>query len=203
MVKLGLVKRECLATSIHITVRCTAGNPLDAANGTGDAELESPSEVTLGHELQHFIDKIHKVKHTQIINPDSPTYKDEEGNLQWNTISSSEVRAVEGENIIRAQMGLKLRTHYGGFNVFNKEVSLKMLNGFNVLKDKNNPLDFGEIGKNNVPLTGGADYQSLIETYWKHSFKETEGPSRNYGFGNSKVNSNGQEDPGSTEIEGY
>tara|TARA_R110000782_G_scaffold270485_1_gene371932 strand:- start:608 stop:13822 length:13215 start_codon:yes stop_codon:yes gene_type:complete len=180
-----------------------AGNPLDAANGTGDAELESPSEVTLGHELQHFIDKIHKVKHTQIINPDSPTYKDEEGNLQWNTISSSEVRAVEGENIIRAQMGLKLRTHYGGFNVFNKEVSLKMLNGFNVLKDKNNPLDFGEIGKNNVPLTGGADYQSLIETYWKHSFKETEGPSRNYGFGNSKVNSNGQEDPGSTEIEGY
>ena len=87
--------------------------------------------------------------------------------------------------------------------VFNKEVSLKMLNGFNVLKDKNNPLDFGEIGKNNVPLTGGADYQSLIETYWKHSFKETEGPSRNYGFGNSKVNSNGQEDPGSTEIEGY
>jgi RHS repeat-associated protein len=178
-----------------------AGNPLDAANGRGDAALESPSEVTLAHELQHFVDKINNVQHSKVINPKSPTFEDDEGNLQWNTISTSEVSAVEGENKVRSQMGLKLRTHYGGFNVLNKEASTSKFKGFNVLKDKSKPVDFDAVGKSNVPLSGGTKHQSLLQTYWKHSFKEKEGPTRSYGFGHSKVNSNGQKDPGSTEIE--
>ena len=180
-----------------------AGNPLDAANGTGDGALENPSEVTLAHELQHFNDQINGVQHTRVINPDSPTYEDSDGNPQWNTISSSEVRAVEGENKVRAQIGLKLRTHYAGFNVLNKEVSSTKVERYNILRNKRIPTDFDEFGKTNKPLTGGTKYSSFINAYWNHNFREKEGPSRHYGFGNSKVNSNGQNDPGSTELEEY
>ena len=33
--------------------------------------------------------------------------------------------SVDAENEVRAEMGMPLRTHYGGVNVFNKELTSK------------------------------------------------------------------------------
>ena len=86
-----------------------AVQPLDASNGRNGNELEQTLETGLAHEISHFLD------------PQEGYLLNDQG--QSTTIAADEVQAVEMENRVRRDMGLPERTHYGGLNVYGKQIA--------------------------------------------------------------------------------
>jgi hypothetical protein len=85
-----------------------AVQPLDASNGRNGNQLEQTLETGLAHEISHFLD------------PQEGYLLNDKG--QSTTIAADEVQAVEMENRVRRDMGLPERTHYGGLNVYGKQI---------------------------------------------------------------------------------
>jgi RHS repeat-associated protein len=202
----------------RLTFNTNAGETLDASNGRGDKPLEQRASITLGHELQHFIDFVdgQKDKKGYFINPSDPVIEVDYGDYGTekaaNSIDADELSAVDTENKIRAEMGYELRTHYGGANVFNKEVSSKeqtfkddgvVVKGKGLI-NKQKPTDYSEYAKNNKVLKHDKRYpsNSQLNAHLEHNYKKTTSnvPERG-GFGGA-VQSEG-EGKGTTTIEGY
>ena len=87
-------------------------NPHDSANGRGDGKsLENNAQTFLAHELGHFNSE------------QNGWLVDENG---YNTyVLADEVHAVEIENMVRRDLEMDERTHYGGIDVYGKEVTEK------------------------------------------------------------------------------
>lgn len=104
-----------------------ANEPTGKDNGTGDMSIPSPPEVSLAHELKHFI--LHCEKwpyvHINVIVENNPLKTSNYEDYYPNDFLASEIHAVEAENIVRSQLNLTLRTHYQGQNVFNTKFSGK------------------------------------------------------------------------------
>ena len=85
-----------------------ANGEYEADNGRNGGKLKYTAESKLAHEMSHFL------------NEQSGMLLDENG--YSTNIRSSEAKAVEDENIVRKQMGMAERTHYGGINVYGKGI---------------------------------------------------------------------------------
>ncbi len=81
----------------------------DAANGRGDVLIEKTPATTFAHELRHLYQRLTKMY-------DLTLYVSEE--INKSDILENEIDAIYFENQVRAQLGLSLRTHYRGNNVF-------------------------------------------------------------------------------------
>ncbi|GEM_PF-4834493 len=99
-----------------------ASADLEPENGRNGKPLEQTIETSLAHELAHFL------------SPQRGSLLDENGYAT--DISADEVFAVEMENRVRKDMGLPERTHYGGLNVYGKEITPSEYKGYYRLKQK-------------------------------------------------------------------
>jgi hypothetical protein len=142
-----------------------ATETLDASNGAQGQPLSQNSMTVVGHELQHVDDVFEGNIQPFVFNPDQPYINSGEisDNNQpiWNPngIKGGEVGAVLTENKIRSELGLTLRTHYGGFKVFGMGISkskVKFQNGpggsGHILFGLKNNVDFSSFFDQNVDL---------------------------------------------------
>jgi RHS repeat-associated protein len=102
-----------------------ATEDLDASNGRNGESLSQTIETSLAHELAHFS------------SPQTGYLLDDKG--YRSEIAAEEVYAVEMENRVRKEMGMKERTHYGGVNVHGKKaVESQKYSGYYILERKSN-----------------------------------------------------------------
>ena len=97
---------------------------VDNINGKYEDGSSKTTETVLAHELTHFIDK----EGTTVI-PYAAQKDNQAANadvVDTYTFSSSEIKAVEAGNKIRATYEQKLRKTYAGVLVYNKELSDKL-----------------------------------------------------------------------------
>jgi len=80
--------------------------PYDAKDGHWGNPLETTPEITLAHEIAHFLDDNKEMLH-----------------VDGKSFRANEVHAVEVENIVRKEMGFKERTHYDGVLVYGKGIA--------------------------------------------------------------------------------
>ena len=170
----------------------------DPANGLGDKPLDAPPIVILAHEMKHAKDDLDRVNiQTDIVNLKDPLVKnpDYDGGFTEpeyiirNSIKSTEIGAVEFGNQVRAELGLTLRTHYGGQNVFGKQVSEKTYDfGSGVKKfstQKLVPKEFNLIEFN--PSNAVKDFlNNVVESnnWFDVKIKSTLESNVNFGFSN-------------------
>jgi RHS repeat-associated protein len=137
---------------------------LDTANGHEGEELEQNAQTILGHELAHF-------------NSDQDGYViDEKG---YSLFGADEVNAVEIENMIRKDLGLKLRTHYSGIRVIGKKIKerkYKYKGGYDLIEKVN-------YGKQNYIQTSNLFSYRIVDTIREQFF-------RNNKYLNQQVNNN-------------
>ncbi|MDF1546362.1 MAG: hypothetical protein P1P88_00980 [Bacteroidales bacterium] len=110
-----------------------ASEAYSAKDGTGVEGIPSPPEVALAHELFHFIQMVNgqniEGSH-DIWKYDPIKFIVREEPLQWKTykwveniIGTDEIGAVYGENTVRSQLSLPLRSYYSGEYIFCVNVS--------------------------------------------------------------------------------
>ena len=109
---------------------------LPPSEGLGNKSLISTPITVLSHELKHAHDNLTgTTNNSEFVRLNNPLYKNPdfgdpdfgygEPEYKVNKLRMDEVEAVSFENQVRSEIGLPLRTHYGGENVFQKKLSSK------------------------------------------------------------------------------
>lgn len=106
---------------------------LSPDNGLGNSSLVKAPGSSLAHELKHALDKLNGVTNERhFVTLNNPLRKNPDFGLEYgqseynvNTLMMDEVEAVGFESQVRVELGLTLRTHYRGEDVFQKVLSSK------------------------------------------------------------------------------
>jgi RHS repeat-associated protein len=181
------------------------------SNGLGYSSLKAPPITTLAHELKHAHDDLtgatKGIIGLNIVNLDNPLRGNPNFGLDssepeyfTNSILATEVGTVEFENQVRAELGLTLRTHYGGINIFEKKISSKIYKFGAGSKSFSSPkLEFKEFDtkKYNVEAAVSSFLKDVVESnnWWDLKVEEKLETNLNYGFGNdSNIETNSKTD---------
>ncbi len=181
-----------------------AGAPLDPNNGRNGKPLEQTVGSSLAHELKHMIDDLQGVSEQMagkiIVNLNDPLVENPEytgipGSSEpkylTNSILAVEPGAVDFENKVRAELFMDLRTHYGGINVFNKQVSedwktfgtgQRTFSTYTLLPLNNDYRAFQQIAvKRNLEEVFKAN------KWWDNTFQISNEPYSTFGFGRGDI----------------
>jgi len=134
-----------------------ANDFIEGGNGYDNEPLYNNSFLTLAHELSHAWSKFNNIDQWTYYSPD---YKwNSEGDDEGTWFVADEFNAVHFENIVRAELGYKLRTHYQGINVFKLRASIE---GSGKVEKRTDNTDYDSYRRNNT-RANGSDVQNKIK----------------------------------------
>jgi RHS repeat-associated protein len=101
----------------------SANEDLDASNGANGEPLERNSMTSLAHEIGHALDDLYGVSQHGDKIYDSNRIIEKDGMNDYAKLDGGEPSGVKFENKVRGELGMTMRTHYNGFDVFGKKTS--------------------------------------------------------------------------------